>query len=451
MRKSFLIVLCFISVHFAFAQPITMEGKVLDAEDQEPLAFDNILYGDPAKDTTTYQAVDTIRKQRDFDERMKSFKTLSSGYYPVSFLNLDLTKLFNYNQYEGFRLGMGLMTNEVLSEFFSAGGYFGYGFHDKDWKYGGKLRFNIHEESEGQLEFSYKDDVAETGGYQFLKESGILSPAMYRQYLIERMDRVREIQMSYSLRTLKYLRLKLFIRQSTVDPLKDYQFHKDENGWQNNFHITESGFKARFAWKEEFVKTPWGKWSLGTDFPVVYINFTRGMDILNGQFEYTKVEAAVSNEIRIKNLGKTKMQLAGGRAEGSVPAFNLYSGHGSYGSRFNLYSENSFATMRMSEFLADRFVSFYLNQDFKSLLFRKEGFSPNILWLNNLGWGWLDKPSRHDGMDTKSFGKGYFETGLMVDDIFGTSLFNYGFGVFYRYGPYAFEKFSDNLAYKISI
>ncbi|MEF8809585.1 MAG: DUF5686 family protein [Bacteroidales bacterium] len=404
-----------------------------------------------SNDSTTYQVIDSIGEAHHFDARMKRFKTLSTGYYPVSFLNLDLTRLLNYNEYEGFRLGMGLMTNEELSEFFSAGGYFGYGFRDKDWKYGGRLRLNIHEKSESRLEVTYKNDVAESGGYQFLKEQGVFSPAMYRQYLVESMDWVKERQMSYSLRTLKYLKLKLFIRKSTVNPLEDYRFRKDGNVYQGNFHITEGGFKARFAWKEEFAETPWGKFSLETDFPVVYANFTRGMNILNGNFEYTKVEAAISNEIRTKNLGKTKMQLVGGMIGGPVPAFNLYTGHGSYGSRLNIYSEHSFATMRLSEFLADRFVSVYLNQDFKSLLFRKEGFSPNIMWLNNLGWGWLNKPSRHDGMNTQSFAKGYFETGVMADNILGTSLFNYGFGIFYRYGPYAFDKFSDNLAYKISI
>ena len=172
---------------------------------------------------------------------------------------------------------------------------------------------------------------------------------------------------------------------------------------------------------------------------------------MNGNFKYSKVEAAVSDDFRTTNLGKTKIRLAGGKAIGSIPAFNLYTGRGSYGSPFNIYSENSFTTMRLSEFLADQFVSVYLNQDFKSLLFREDGFSPHIMWLNNLGWGWLENPSNHRGMDAKSFEKGYFETGLIIDDILGTSLFNYGFGVFYRYGPYAFDNGSKNFAYRISI
>ena len=403
------------------------------------------------RDRTTYRVVDSIGQEHHFDTRMKTFKTLSTGYYPVSFLNIDLRKLFYYNGYEGFRLGLGLMTNDSVSEVFSTGGYFGYGFNDKDWKFGGKLRIDVHKESESRLEFSYMDDVTETGGYSFLKEQSFLSPSMYRQYLVDNMDRVKRWQVSYSLRTLRYLKMQLFFRQSDVNPLAEYQFLNDGMSYDGNFHISETGFKIRFAWKEEFAETPWGKFSLGTDFPVLYANFTRGMNIMNGDFEYSKAEAAISNDFRTTNLGKTKIRLEGGKATGSVPAFNLYTGRGSYGSPFNIYSENSFTTMRLSEFLADRFLSVHLNQDFRSLLFREGGFSPHIMWINNLGWGWLKNPSRHRGMGTKSFEKGFFETGLIIDDILGTSLFNYGFGVFYRYGPYTFDRISKNFAYRISI
>lgn len=470
MRKPFIIRLYILLVCLIFARTVTHAQKIVDADDNKPLAFSNESISLSAaynpqnvfreryrinrsnfEDRTTYQDIDSLDAKNSFDTRMRIFKTLSSGYYPLYFLDIDLTKIVSYNEYEGIRLGLGLMTNEEISELFSAGGYFGYGFHDKDWKYGGKLRFNIHEKSESRLILSYKDDVQETGGYEFLREQGIFSPAMFRQYLVDRMDRVNEGQISYSLRTLKYLRLKFFIRHSTVDPLADYRFGTAEKVYQGNFHITETGFKARFAWKEKFAETPWGKFPLGTDFPVVYTNLTQGMNFLDGNFEYIKMEAAVSDEIPNRNVGKTKIRLVGGMATGAVPAFNLYTGHGSYGSRFNMYSENSFTTMKLSEFLADRFVSLYLSQDFHSLLFREEGFSPHIMWLNNLGWGWLTSPSRHRGVNTQSFGKGYFETGLLINEILGTSLFSYGFGLFYRYGPYAFDKFSKNLAYRISV
>ncbi|MFT6027091.1 MAG: hypothetical protein ACI8P5_001350, partial [Bacteroidia bacterium] len=41
--------------------------------------------------------------------------------------------------------------------------------------------------------------------------------------------------------------------------------------------------------------------------------------------------------------------------------------------------------------------------------------------------------------------------GLIIDDIIKLNLIGIGGGVFYRYGPYAFSKQIDNLAFKISM
>jgi hypothetical protein len=152
-----------------------------------------------------------------------------------------------------------------------------------------------------------------------------------------------------------------------------------------------------------------------------------------------------------RNFGETRIKLVGGLARGNIPAFNLYTGHGSFGSRFNIYAGNSFATMKLSEFLADRFISLFITQDFKSLLFRTHNFQPQIEWINNLGWGWLDDQDNHQGFEIRSFEKGYFETGLLLNNLLNTPVFNYGFGVFYRYGPYSFDKFADNMAYKLTL
>ena len=47
---------------------------------------------------------------------------------------------FRYNKLEGFRPTLALRTGEKLTEYFTVGGYVGYGFGDKQWKYGGELQ-----------------------------------------------------------------------------------------------------------------------------------------------------------------------------------------------------------------------------------------------------------------------------------------------------------------------
>jgi hypothetical protein len=47
--------------------------------------------------------------------------------------------------------------------------------------------------------------------------------------------------------------------------------------------------------------------------------------------------------------------------------------------------------------------------------------------------------------------KGYFESGLLINNLLRFQLFRYGLGVLYRYGPYAFGKTIDNFAFKLTL
>ena len=60
--------------------------------------------------------------------------------------------------------------------------------------------------------------------------------------------------------------------------------------------------------------------------------------------------------------------------------------------------------------------------------------------------GNLEKREQHVGINYKTLEKGFFESGLEINQIYS------GFGLigFYRYGPYELPKFEDNLAIKLS-
>ena len=53
MLRTALILLLTTLSHLTDAQELTIEGKVVDSESMEPLAFVNVIYGTPSKGTTT--------------------------------------------------------------------------------------------------------------------------------------------------------------------------------------------------------------------------------------------------------------------------------------------------------------------------------------------------------------------------------------------------------------
>lgn len=402
------------------------------------------------KDKRTYKIIDSLGKAHNFDRKIKSFYALATGYYPLKYINIDLRKVYTYNRHEGHRLGFGFMTNKDVSKYFSTGGYIGHGFADEAWKYGGKLDLNIHKKTETQLSFSYQNDVRETGGYHFMSQNDISTSEMFRNFLIKDMVREEKYEADLSFRTLQYFKAKIFTNQSTVNPFNDYQFQEGTNTYSDDFYVSEIGLNLKFAYKEKFMETPYGKFSMGTDFPVFYGNIIRGIPWYKGNFSYTKFEAAIAHNFFIKMVGTSHAKVVGGYAQGDIPYFNLYNGNGGYGNKLSLYADNSFSTMRLGEFYADRFISLYYRHNFGSLLFRGKKFKPQISFLNNMGWGWLNDKKKHKNIDLKSYSKGYYETGLLIDNVINLNFLSYGMGVFYRYGPYSFKKTAANFAYKFS-
>ncbi len=51
----------------------------------------------------------------------------------------------------------------------------------------------------------------------------------------------------------------------------------------------------------------------------------------------------------------------------------------------------------------------------------------------------------------KTMEKGYYESGLLINNLFDLGVYSVGLGGFYRYGPYTFDKGWDNVGSKLTI
>jgi hypothetical protein len=406
------------------------------------------------KDKQTYRIVDSIGEVRRFDRSSDMIETLFTGFIPGKYFNIDIGSLIDYNSYEGWRLGIGGITNNRLSHHFDIGGHIAYGFRDKELKYGFNLNINLSDDYDISLSFRYRNDLAEAGGYSFLENINIFSSEYLRKFMIENMDNAVAMEVSFVFRTFKYLKAALFLNNSVITSTNGYMFSlSDENPaiLLNQFTYTEIGAKFRYAFNEGFMKTPYGnKFSLGTSYPVLNLNITRGVNLLDGDFIYTKIEGKVSKSFTSRKFGISKIQLTAGRVFGELPYSKLYNGHGSY-KRFTLESEYSFATMRLNEFLSDQFISLYLKQDFGTLLFKTEWLNPGIVLVTNIGFGMLSHSEKHNNLEFNTMEKGYYESGILINNLIKASFFGYGFGIFYRFGPYSFSRTSDNFAYKLTL
>jgi hypothetical protein len=408
-----------------------------------------------SREIETYRVIDSLGKAEHLERTVTSLETALTGYLPGRYFAFDLRRFVDYNSYEGFRFGAGGHTTNQVASWMTLGGYLAYSLRDKAFKYSGSLTFNLISEKELGLTFLYRDDVRESGGIRFNETWNISGSAFIRDYMVEVMDITRETEVSLGWRAFKFLTGQLYASNGEYTPTNGYGYSlNDANPLMmlTSYYITEAGTKLRYAFNETFLKTPRGnKFSMGTKYPVAYLNIARGVNTLNGDFRYWRTEMKITKVFKTKSVGDTRLAVIGGLVTGEVPYSKLYAGLGSYKS-FTLESEQSFGTMRLNEFLSDRFFGLFLKQDFGKLLFKPRGkFQPEIALVSNLGFGTLTGKGHHENITYKTYEKGYFEGGLLLNNIVRIQLFRYGLGVMYRYGPYAYPKTIDNFAFKLTL
>ncbi|WP_394759933.1 DUF5686 family protein, partial [Flavobacterium sp.] len=103
------------------------------------------------RSSTTYFSLDSLIQKRRYENKIKIGRKVLKGYYPVGFFDVDLRYLFSYNNYEGFRLGLGGITNEKLSKNYKLEGYYVYGTKDGFFKGYVSNAFRIANRSETWL------------------------------------------------------------------------------------------------------------------------------------------------------------------------------------------------------------------------------------------------------------------------------------------------------------
>lgn len=418
-----------------------------------------------SKEKSTYHFIDSIGKEAKLDQKLKIVEALTTGQLPISYVSLDLNKIILANKYETFRAGLGLHTNDKLSRWFTIGGYAGYGYTDKEIKYGFDGKVFLKKNSKDYFfKYAYSHDLVEAAKPFYFQTRN----NFYRNTLVSRMDFVTQHAATFNFRAFKYLTSSINYNQAEIRPTYNYNYLSSVNDYtvpsssdtiaSANFNLktVEVGIKGRFAYKERLVQSLGQVISGGSKYPIVYFSYMKGLKI-NGvsDYDYNKYTLGIEKTFLIKNFGKTHVMLEGGMIDQHVPYPLLFNGSGSI-SKNRIYIENAFQTMGFNEFVSDSYANLFLSHNFGSLLFKNEEFKPEIILHTNIGYGSLSNINQHQFIPVKTMEKGFFESGVMVNNIVKFKYMNlvyvgFGGGAFIRYGDYANPVLKDNLAFKVSM
>ena len=414
-----------------------------DAQRKKPLS---------TKEENTYVVIDSIGDKLNLDKKMLFVEALATGLIPIGPVSIELNKLMDYNEFEGIRLGAGARTNDKISKWVSVGAYAAYGFNDVHWKYGGDIKFKLYPKNDIEMGLKYMNDVTPSGGVSFFKPPAFQLRS-YSDLYITRMDRVEGYQGYLSFRLFRDFQNKLFF--NSFSQSHNYPFVYAPNGDtalsnSNSFQRAELGYTFRFGYKEKYIRTFNQNMSLGTKYPYLWMRIAHGNQALGGTYEYTKLDARISKTFLIKGFGKFGFQLDGGTIAGDVPSTFFHYGRGMRVSGFNLYIENAFNTMAPNEFISQHYASAHIHHSFGPL-YKTEMSALEISIISSAGWGTIDNTDAYLGQTAETMEKGFFESGLLFDNILISNTTGVGMGVFYRYGPYALPEVKDNFGFSFTV
>lgn len=412
------------------------------------------------KEQTTFRVLDSIGKAENFDRTLRIAEMLATGKIPFGIVSLDLNRLMRFNNFEGFRLGAGLHTNDFLSPYFSFGGYYAYGFKDRGHKFGGDFLVWLKRSRNLFVQALYEDDVVETGGRQLDPSvQGLLNNNFY-PILINRMDRVRKAEVLLQGRTIGNLTAGLFVNRQEISPFRDFGLLLPRTAEASlvirDFIAEQAGIQLRWAPGERLAAMGNREVRLRAKWPVMHARYTAGrIDELDPNQVFSRYDLMIDKTFRHPLFGDLSIRAAGGLLPDVVPGSLYYNARGANTINrerrryIGIASPYNFETMRVNEFLHSRFAAVHVRYSLRDLLFHIEKWRPMFTLVHNMLWGELEEGASFN-WSTQQATQGYFESGLVIDRLLSSGFSGFGVGVFYRYGEYALPDESDNIVVKLS-
>src|SRR5690606_36390341 len=107
------------------------------------------------------------------ESKLRFGRKIINGYVPFGPVDLDLRNLISFDNLEGFRIGLGGITNERFSEKFRIDGYTAFGTKDGDFKYHLGSAVRVGRFSGSWIGASYTDDIREIASTTFLTDKRV--------------------------------------------------------------------------------------------------------------------------------------------------------------------------------------------------------------------------------------------------------------------------------------
>ncbi len=412
------------------------------------------VYAINTKEKRTYEMIDSLSQAEKLEEKAFMLSSLLQGKVPLGYFNLDLTRVIDYNLYEGYRFGAGLETSKKLMRWATIGGYYGWATRDKQSKYGGYATIHINKKNGVKMNLRFQQDLLERGGTEFQKDAfSLTSTSLYRHFFIQNMEQQRLAEIAFSGNIRSNMKITVLGNFQRIYTMSNYAYYPTIGALpETRFDIAETALEFTWNIRERVMMVGDNRISKGTKFPKLRVKVAKGWkDIATSSLDYLRLNAEIQQDILLRGAGKINWTLSGSTTEGDVPLFLSQVGNGT-GRNWNLSVSNTFQTMAPSDFYSTSQIAFYTQWMLNAFKTKMKWNEPQIGFHHAVGFGTMNTSSiiQHS-QQFKTMEKGYFEGGLIINNVLVSGVSGIGIGLFYRYGPYAELNELKNFVPKITV
>jgi hypothetical protein len=399
----------------------------------------------------TYQTLDSLVTATKIEKKIYFGKKLINGQIPFGWFDFRARDIFKYNSYEGFRLGLGIATNDRFSPYYKLFGYGAYGTRDGVFKSQLGSAFRISKNSDSWISGSFTDDIIEFADLTLIADSKKFKLYDPRPFNLSTFYNHQSYELTFESKFISKIETTFKISRSRINPLFDYEFIAPNKSYKI-YNLTLATLSLEWSPNSKFLQAPQEILEVEKGFPKIILQVSHAIpNVLSENIEFTKIDARVYQEKKYLSGQKTTFLLQGGISLGNAPLSHLYSvapnnlDREAILRRITFANKTSFETMYFNEFYSDRYSLFQLKHYFNKFQISKS-IKPTLILGTKVAFGGFSHPENHQGIAFKTMEKGFFESGFELQNIFK----GFGLSTYYRYGPYQLSTFDQNIAIKLS-
>jgi len=396
-----------------------------------------------ANEMNFYKMADSVLKMPEFVAYREWMYFIGTGYRYLG--NYEIGPWMNWltsNQYEGFRMRFDIGTNYHFNKNIYLGSYLAYGTKDRKLKGKAEILYMIGKDPRSSLRFTFKNDM--DYGQTYYDEIGYdnLFAMIFRKTQVPlKLIKIKQTKLEYFKEWRSGLSFTANVWNKRYTPIQNLPPAKDLliNTSDGNFNDFQINLKIRFAYLERFLQDDFFRRSLGSDYPVLELQYTKGLKgVLNSNYNYSKVTFSISDYLKIPPAGNIYYNAYAGKINGTLPYMLLSMAPGN---EIYYYNKYAFNTMNRFEYLFDQYAGLNVEHIIGNGLFRflpqNKKLKFRQFWNAKLLWGGLSAANRSLNINqfpefTTLDKKTFMEIGTGVDNIFRFFRIDFTWRVFPR-------------------